>query len=381
MEDAKSFQPGMFEPIIQIGTHPDETYSAFDVDFGFFTETVEDIGRLSFMGATGISGAADFDQTAIQGDFNALSHYLNLRSMLGCMDKTEGFHARINTPVTAPELRVIEPIAKLAQQIGEFTHDGVKYSPRDPRRRALESLFYMIKTCTEERRTQFSTALRPGDLDLLDFDYIKFAENGDVVTNKTLPLESKILALLNWLTTPGTIRDKQAVLGLVRRVSEVSNQQHLSLIERDIITQGYATRIELDTLYPDLPDPPNNNIRNTIRQLFGIPNYNFGQAIPLSRIRPFLTVATDIFRKVEQYLSPVYKHLTVPRYEGGTVVQLTQADYDLGLMRSEVSQSNVGVCIGTLIAPLVFGSRRATTSMQVTRGELVSLILRGSKRG
>lgn len=379
MDDAKSFSPGLYEPVLKVGTNLDPTYEAFDLNFDGNVDFYSEVGVQTFSDAVGVSGAREFNLEHVSTDFKMQSHYLNCRSMFEVVSNVEGRHMKLTTPITKPTITVIEPLAKAQSQFGQFEHQGVSYCPRDPEMLAIEQLMYCCKYAADSRATTFTGDVRPGNVDHIDFRYLKFNSNGMLEDNRECPLSVKVKKLIAWLSADNNVPDIGAALGLIRRVSEVSTALHLSIVEEDLILSGYLTRQALNTLYGRLPEHPNNNMQTAIRQIFGIADWTYGHVIQLNAIRPRLDVVARSFRKVEAVLKPVFKFVSLPKYDGGTAVQLVSSDAQLGTLRSEVPQTVSGVAMGILLYPMDYGPRRQSVSIPTTRYDIVSRVVAAAK--
>lgn len=369
-----TFQPNTFEPIITAGSIIDQTFVGFDLDLAPFTEFCGDAGIQSFNHVEARS-VYPTNPEFVESDFQAVGHFIAARRMADTLKSVSGKETRVTPALTRPVIESTDPIIRASLQYGDFEHEGVHYSPRDPASHMIEQVFNACHHLPDSKRTGFNADTTAGDVNDIDFRYLKISAGGDIVENRQMPLKLRIRTLIHAITDSANDLADGIVLGLVRRVTEVSTEGHLRLVEEDIIGEGIATRAQIDALYVDLPPHPNNVMRDAIRSISGDTQFEYGRAVSARSIRERLDVVTLVFQRLNSYLRSVFKMLKMPKYEGGTTVQLVSREQRTGVLRSEIPQGISGMAFGTMLKPMVYGSRRTVGAMQSTRSEVIALLV------
>jgi len=352
------FNPDAFEEVIIAGTQAIDLYDGFDISFECIDQYADEVGEC-ITGRKFYNTRGNFGTVAnVKHDMRCLTRFAVARALIQTLLETRKVHTRITSAVCNPKLIAPSPIVKLATKVGSFVQDDKKYSPRDVSRLATRFLFGAFEEAPTSRTFAYNNDTT-GDLNQVDFDLLDFNPSGDIASTREMPLQGRLRAFARDLLN----NPNPECFTLAQRVLECSDHHALRRCENIAIGRGWYTRATVAALYPNTPNPVNNDHQIAVRNITGDRTFDAanGRTVAVRFLRERISNIQAIFRKIEVDFTNIVKFLPLNTFNCGDVSQIASYDLEDETISSICQQavSGVGNAVVTRIGINNFGTHRS----------------------
>jgi hypothetical protein len=362
-----AFQPGRFQPVVEIAQRDSGVPLPSDTDFTGIIEVTEKTLTVSLASSRGF-GSVISDPTPKATLALIIGNLLIARNTAEQLSQI-GIHTRLTTPLRSPRLNLLEPIVRAYNYFGHFELEGKLYVCRDLAASFIKSLFTLKVEATERRATAEKN--EHGWSNLLpdiDLDFYHLSPEGEIAFGRKKPLKEYILDLVSYIHGfDGLTTDKK--IPWLQYLLDVSTEASLTQFLR-------AARTLDGFVVPDRNDnsEPTEKHKAAMKKIFGSEYVTDGDSIPVSKFTGSITHAYNLARRVTTERSYGMKSIDLPKYEGGSASQLASYEDDVLLSKVQLSlaDSTAAVAFTTSFAtPRVFKSAPGLEREQLL-SELVS---------
>jgi len=311
-----AFQPGKFQPVIEIAQRDSGVPAPADTDFSGLEEVALATLHVSNASARGL-GSVVVDPVPVSTSASIIAYVLAARNIVEQL-LFIGVHTRLTTPLRAASLCPLEPIVRAYNHYGHFELDGKTYVTRDLVAQLVHYLFRLRLYATESNADGLKyTFQNTGvNLDKIDFSLYHVSNEGEIVFGKRKPLKDYILDLVTYIHSLDalTVNEK---LPWLRFLLDVTTEAGLNQFLRAAKTiEGFA-----------IPDrstntEPSPEHKTHMKKLFGSEFSTDGDVIPLSKFTGPITNAYSLLRRISLERQYAMKTIHLPKYEGGSASQL-----------------------------------------------------------
>nr|UVZ34179.1 capsid protein [Botryosphaeria dothidea partitivirus 4] len=344
-----AFQPGKFQPVVEIAQRDSGVPAPADSDFTGLEEVALATLHVSNASARGL-GSVVSDPVPVATTAQIIAYVLAARNIVEQL-LFIGVHTRLTTPLRAASLSPLEPIVRAYNHFGHFELDGKTYVTRDLVAHLVHALFRLRLYATESNAdgTKYTFQNTGVNLDKIDFDFYHVNNEGEIAYGKRKPLKDYILDLISYIPTIPNLSSHEK-LPWIRFLLDVTTEAGLTQFLRAAkVIEGFAP--------PDrnVLSEPSADHKQHMKKLFGQEFSTDGDTIPVSKFTGPITNAYNLLRRVSLERSYAMKTIPIPKYEGGSASQL--ASYI-----DDVLVSQVPLSLTDSTAAVAF-----TTSYGVTR--------------
>ena len=342
-----AFQPGKFQPVVEIAQRDSGVPAPADTNFSGLREVAEATIQVSRAASRGY-GSTIADPTPVSRLAQIIGYILTARNVVEQMLHI-GVYTRLSTPIRNAVLSPLEPIVRAYNYFGHFELEGKLYVARDLEAAFIRSLFNLryLATTDVAEGSKF-TVLASINFDHIDLSFYHVNTEGDVVFGKKKPLKQYLLDLAAYITTLDLEAD--TLLPLLSYLLDVSTEAGLTNFIRSArVLPGFTAPDRMTT------GEPTAEHKAAMKKLFGSEFSTDGDTIPVSRFTGSITNAYNTLRRVSLELSYAMKTIPIPKYEGGSASQLA-------FYLDDVLTSKVPLSLADSTAAVAF-----TTSYGVSR--------------
>lgn len=324
-----AFQPGKFQPVVEIAQRDSGLPAPAETDFA----GIEEVANATLLVSTAASrgyGSIVSDPVPTATSAMIIGYVLALRNIVEQL-LVIGVHTRVTTPLRAAQLHLLEPIVRAYNYYGHFELDGKLYVARDLEASLIHYLFALRYYATVDVANGTKhTVVATLSLDDINTDFYHLSPDGEVHFGKRKPLKEYILDLVNYIH--GFTLDADQKIPLLRQLLDVSTEAALNNFLRHAKTfQDFAPPGR------DTDEEPSAKHKAAMKKLFNSEYSSPDDSIPISKFTGSITNAYNLARRLTVERSYGMKTIPIPKYEGGSAAQL--AVYDDDVLVSEVPLS------------------------------------------
>jgi len=355
-----AFQPGKFEPVVEVSQRDSGLPAPVETNF----VGLEEVSKSTLLVANAANrgtGSVFPDVVPVASAANIISVVLALRNIVEQL-LFINVYTRVTTPLRSPRLTVLEPIVRAYNYYGHFSIDDKAYVARGLEFLLVKYLFEARSVCTQEVADGTKWTTRGSTSDI-DFSFYHLNDSGEIEFGKRMPLKDYLIKLVKDIDNITDSSD--LAIPILRDILQISNEASLVNFLRTI-RQGYP-----DWTPPsrNLETDPTDAHKKAMKKLFGKEYSSQDETIPISLFTAPITLGYAFIRRVTTERSYAMKTIPIPAYEGGSKSQL--ATY-----RDDILLSDVPLSLGESTAAVAFtqsfGSLRAFNSAPaVEREELL----------
>lgn len=339
-----AFQPGKFQPVVEIAQRDSGLPLPVDTDFSGLVEVSQATLQVANAAARGY-GSVVTDPVPLTRLANVIGYVLACRNIVEQLLHF-GVFTRLSTPLRSAQLAPLEPIVRAYNYFGHFELDGKSYACRDPVTQLIEYLFNLRHSATIECAdgSKFTNLVNI-DLSDIDFDFYHINSSGEIAFGKLAPIKIYILELVKYITSLSSdVLDTDVKLPLLQALLDVSTEASLNNFLRSARTiTGFTP--------PDrtLTTDPTDKHKAAMKKLFGSEYSSIDDVIPVSKFTGSITNAYNLLRRVSTERSYGMRTIPIPKYEGGSAAQLAYLTDDVltSSVPLSVSDSTAAVAFTT----------------------------------
>jgi len=310
-----SFQPGKFQPIVEISQRDSGVPDSTDTNFEGLEEVAVATLQVSLASSRGY-GSVISDPTPVHRLARIIGSVLALRNIVEQL-LFVGFYTRLSTPIRNAQVSPLEPLVRAYNYYGHFELDGKLFVSRDLVADMMKYLFTLKQYATSdiatgEKYTQAATI----DLSDIDLSFYTINPEGEVAFSPSKALRAYVLELIGYLVTFEGLPDTQKI-PWIKYATSISTEAALNNFLR-------SARQLPDFVVPNrLTDAsPTDDHKKAMKKLFGKEFSSPGDTIPVSAFTGSITNAYNLLRRISLERSYGMKTIPIPKYEGGSAAQL-----------------------------------------------------------
>jgi len=342
-----AFQPGKFQPVVEIAQRDSGLPAPADTSFSGLEEVSKATLEVANAASRGF-GSQLADPVPVSRSAMIIGYVLAARNIAEQLLYV-GTHTRLTTPLRSTSLSLLEPIVRCYNYFGHFELDGKTYVCRDLQGELIPYLFglryYATSEVADGSKNTVHATLTFSDIDT---DFYHISNDGEISYGKRKPLKDYILDLVATITALGLTPD--VTITLLRYLLDVSTEASLTNFLR-------SARMHTGFSAPnrDSDSEPTAAHKAAMKKLFGNDYSSPGDTIPVSKFTGSITNAYNLARRVSVERSYGMKTVPLPKYEGGSAAQLA-------VLLDDVLVSQVPLSLSDSTAATAF-----TTSYGVSR--------------
>nr|UVB68790.1 coat protein [Trichoderma harzianum partitivirus 2] len=311
-----AFQPGKFQPVVEIVQKDSGVPAPADTDFSGLEEVTAATLEVAVASTRG-SGSYYPDPVSRLQLAAIIGNVLAARNIVEQLLHI-GIHTRMSTPLRAARVSTLEPIVRAYNYFGHFELEGKLYVTRDMVADLIRRLFILRNFATEEAAIGEKTKPRLSETKFahIQFDFYHLSSEGEIAYGKNKPLKDYILDLVAYIHDADFISVAEKIVWL-RYVLDISTEASLQNFLRSAKSvEGFTP--------PDrgIESEPSAEHKAAMKDLFGEEYSSAGSSIPVSKFTGPITNAYSVLRRKSTELSYVMKTIDFPKYEGGSAAQL-----------------------------------------------------------
>jgi hypothetical protein len=346
-----AFQPGKFQPVIEIAQRDSGLPAPADTDFSGLIEVSSATLQVANAASRGY-GSVVVDPVPLTRMANVIGYVLAARNIVEQLLHV-GVHTRLSTPLRSAQLSLLEPIVRAYNYFGHFELDGKTYVSRDLVSSLVYYLFQLRQTATIENAdgSKFTNLSTGNPLDDIDLDFYHINSSGEIAFGKRTHLKMYILILVKYITgLTESVLPVDEKIPLLSYLLDVSTEASLTNFLRSAKTiTGFAPPSR------DFDSEPTAAHRAAMKKLFGNEYSSPDDVIPISKFTGSITNAYNLARRITTERSYGMRTMPIPKYEGGSAAQLAY-------LTDDVLTSAVNLSLSDSTAAVAF-----TTSYGVSR--------------
>nr|QED88096.1 hypothetical protein [Colletotrichum gloeosporioides partitivirus 1] len=358
-----AFQPGKFQPMVEIAQRDSGVPAPADTNFAGLSEVALATLEVAHAASRGY-GSVVSDPTPKSRLAHVIGYVLACRNIVEQLLHV-GVHARVTTPLRSANLSLLEPIVRAYNYYGHFELEGKLYVGRALETDLIERLFWLRQHAHADVAdgTRSNVTTTAAAYSEIDTDFYHIDSSGEIAFGKRKPLKDYILDLVSYIhgLDSVTVNEKLPLLAFLLDVSTEASLNNFLRTAKTIPGFVPPTR--------NSDDEPTAAHKAAMKKLFGNEYSSTDDTIPLSRFTGSITNAYNTARRVSLEYGYAMKTIPIPKYEGGSAAQL--ASYD-----DDVLSSNVQVSLSDSTAAVAFTtcfgvSRRFKSAPTHDRAELL----------
>nr|UYD21364.1 hypothetical protein [Colletotrichum associated partitivirus 1] len=326
-----AFQPGKFQPMVEIAQRDSGLPAPAETDFAGLTEVAEATLQVATAASRGY-GSVLSDPVPKPKLAKIIGYILTCRNIVEQF-LAIGIHTRLTTPLRSASLSPLEPIVRAYNYYGHFELDGKMYVGRALEETLIDCLFWLKHNATasvaDGTKDSVSVALTFSNIDT---DYYHLSPDGEIAFGKRKNLKDYILQLVSYISTEDSF-DRDKKIPVLTFLLDVSSEASLVNFLRTVKTI-LPTWTTPDRAITD--DPPETH-KAAMKKLFGSEYSTEGDTIPVSKFTGSITFAYNTLRRISIEYGYAMKTIPIPKYEGGSAAQL--ASYNDDVLTSSVQVS------------------------------------------
>nr|QDK65070.1 hypothetical protein [Phoma matteuciicola partitivirus 1] len=359
-----AFQPGKFQPVVEIAQRDSGLPLPVDTDYSGLVE-VSNATLLVANAASRGYGSVVTDPVPLTRLANVIGYVLACRNIVEQLLHL-GVFTRLSTPLRSAQLSILEPIVRAYNYFGHFEIDGKTYACRDPVPQLIENLFHLRHTATLECAdgSKF-TNLANIDMSDIDTDFYHINSSGEIAFGKTAPIKIYILELVKYVSDLGTsVLTLDEKLPMLQSILDISTEASLNNFLRSArALPGFEAPSRT------LDNEPTDKHKAAMKKLFGAEYSSIDDVIPVSKFTGSITHAYNLVRRVSTERSYGMRTIPLPKYEGGSAAQLAY-------LTDDVLTSSVPLSVSDSTAAVAFttsygGPKRFVSAPSQERAELL----------
>lgn len=311
-----AFQPGRFQPVVEIAQRDSGVPAPADTDFSGLEEVALTTLEVAAASSRGF-GSTISDPVPRSKLSQVIGYVLAARNIVEQLLVT-GVHTRVTTPLRAATVSPLEPIVRAYNYFGHFEYESKLYVARGLSDLLVLYLFRLRQFATLEvaHGTKHTVTDPKLDWDDIDLGFYHLRSDGEIGFGKQKVLKDYLLDLVQYIHAfTGFTTDEKIVW--LSYVLDVSNEASLTAFIR---TAKSVTGF--DPPPRTVNDEPSDKHKAAMKRLFGQEYSSAGDTIPTSRLNGSITNAYNTLRRVSQEYGYGMKTIPVPKYEGGSAAQL-----------------------------------------------------------
>lgn len=362
MPKEQQFQPGRFQPVVELAQRDSGVPAPADIDFSGLEKVAEATLETSRAASRGF-GSVNTDPTPLSRLAQIIGYVLAARNIVEQL-LAIGVFTRLSTPIRNASVSPLEPLVRAYQYYGHFELDGKTYVGRGLENQLVKYLFLLKYYATPEvasgSKYTVSATLTFSDIDL---DFYHISNTGEVAFGKIIPFKQYLLNLGSYIITElaGTPDVK---LPLLKYLYDVTTETGLNNFIRTCSTlPGWKTPSRTTA------DEPTAAHKAAMKKLFGSEFSSDDDTIPVQKFTGSITNAYNTLRRVSLELSYSMKTMPMPKYEGGSAAQLAYYTDDVLVSQVPLSLSDSTAAVAF---PISYGcSRLYKSAPAIEREELL----------
>nr|BED98277.1 MAG: coat protein [Aspergillus flavus partitivirus 1]BED98285.1 MAG: coat protein [Aspergillus flavus partitivirus 1]BED98324.1 MAG: coat protein [Aspergillus flavus partitivirus 1] len=331
---APEFKPGCFEPVLTVSMRGDGNTRAFHGDNeGLFAGCL-DVFKTAFATSAAGGSNTEFTRAGMTSISKVFAHYLWVRQLSNQLNEL-GFNDRYRKEV-ATDLILPEPIVKLFNCFGHVEHEEVKYTQLDLEREyawAIVKMAWAVRDLdwNDDNPTVHDTT-QSGWMTRLNLN-----STGEIQVDYHEPVRAYVLRLITHINAQNI--DHEYKLRLIKNIIDVATERDLTAILRWLRVQP-----NVGNLPPRARSDRSNDFENFLRETFGndTPNFLDGRLGPRI-INPIIRKVVEGMRNVVDELFIGMAVVPIPRYEKGSLAQLSETNDDLTFSQFPLSLADLTV--------------------------------------
>jgi hypothetical protein len=360
-----AFQPGKFQPVIEIAQRDSGVPAPADTDFSGLVE----VSKATILVANAASrgfGSLVTDPVPVTRLANVIGYVLACRNIVEQLLHI-GIHTRLTTQLRSAQLSLLEPIVRAYNYFGHFELDGKTYVCRDLVTPLIMNLFMLRYFATTENAdgTKFTNMVPGAPLDDIDINFYHLNASGEIAFGKQIDLKAYLLEFVKHITNIGSdIVSNDAKFPLLQQLLDVSTEAGLNNFIRSVKTiPGFTVPNR------SLLTEPTAQHKAAMKKLFGAEYSSPDDVIPISKFNGSITNAYNLARRVTLERSYAMRTMPLPKYEGGSAAQLAYLTDDVLISAVNLSLSDSTAAVAFTTSYGV--SRRYVSAPSQAREELI----------
>lgn len=330
---APEFKPGCFEPVITVSMRGDSNTRAFHGDSQGLFDGCLDAFKIAFSSSAAGGSNTEYTRAGMTSISKVMAQYLWARQLSNQLAHF-GFNDRYRKEI-ATDFPLPEPIVKLFNCYGHVEHEEVKYTQLDLEREyawALVNLAWMTRDLdwNDENPTVYDTF--NGWTTRLNLN-----STGEIQVDYTEPVRMYVLRLIAHINALDV--DPEYRLRLIKNIIDVSTDRDLNTMLRWLRNQP-----NIGNLPPRQDTGRIEAFEMVLRQAFpnDVPNFRDGRIGPRV-MNPVIHKVTEGLRNVVEELFINMAIVQMPRYEKGSLAQLSETTDDLTFSQFPLSLADLTV--------------------------------------
>lgn len=361
---APEFKPGTFEPVVTVSPRSDGLTRAFHSDRQGLYDGCLDTIRVAFAASMAGGSNTPYNRSALPAISKIFAQYLwcrNLSNQLGELGLNNRYARELSQTFPLPE-----PIVKLFNCYGHVEHEEVKYVQLDLEREFCWSLIHLLEMVNGK------------DLDNDDLEIdtpedptwtqrLHLSTQGEVTVNLEQPVRVYVNQLIAHIS--GRNISPETRLRIVKNIIDVATERDLSAALRFLRSQtglGNLPQRGSTTLTPEF--------RDRMKAIFGEhAPINNGDALDSKKINSTIRSVTEFLRRVVDELFIPFAVVTIPKYERGSLAQLSETIDDLTFTHFPLSLADLTVTAAFKVGRVLRRFLRASPEQtdDLLRGDLI----------
>lgn len=360
-----AFQPGKFQPVIEIAQRDSGLPAPADTDFSGLVEVSSATLQVANAASRGY-GSVITDPVPLARMANVIGYVLAARNIVEQLLHV-GVHTRLTTPLRSAQLSLLEPIVRAYNYFGHFELEGKTYVSRDLASSLIYYLFNLRQTATLENAdgSKFTNFTTGTPLEDIDIDFYHVNPSGEIAFGKRTNLKLYMLELVKYVSglSDATLSTDEKLPWLTFLL-DVSTEASLTNFLRSAKTiTGFVPPSR------DIPTEPTAAHKAAMKKLFGAEYSSPDDVIPISKFTGSITNAYNLARRITTERSYGMRTMPIPKYEGGSAAQLASLTDDVlaSAVNLSLSDSTAAVAFTTSYGV----SRRYKSAPSQERAELL----------
>lgn len=362
---APEFKPGTFEPVLTVSQRGDGLTRAFHGDSQGLADVALDSFRIAYSSSMGQGGNISFNRPVIPQYAKLLSEVMwlkNLANQLSELNINNRFSKELAFSFPIPE-----PVVKLFNCYGHVEHESVKYAQLDLERAFACSLVDLVEMAKDADFTD------EDDLHLNDVTHdewlrrIRLNPQGEIEISTQQSVAQYVSDIVAHLTTRAIPPEQR--LRYVKSIIDVATERDLA------VALGWLRRQpNVGNLPARGNDRINTDFRNRIWKIFGdhAPTDN-GSVLDSKHINKSIHRIMEGLRTAIDEFFNTMALVPLPRYEQGSLAQMSETSDDLTFSHFPLSLADLTVSAGFKVGRVLRRFLRASPELtnESLRGELV----------
>ncbi|BDF97659.1 capsid protein [Aspergillus niger partitivirus 1] len=332
---APEFKPGAFEPIIQVSPRGDGLTRAFHGDKEGLFQVCKDTYAIAYASSLGSGGNIDYNRGTMSQLAKITAQFLwvrNLSNQLAHLGVNNRFAKGLLQDFPLPE-----PIIKLFNVYGHVEHEEVKYTQLDLEREFCWSMLDLL-TMTNDVDWDDDNDLGVADPPEHDeLDTFMLSSTGEIEITRTVSVSEYLSTILHHISGQAGLTSEQK-LRYSKNIIDVATERDLRAALLWLRNQPGVGQL------PARPARDPAGLRDRLVPLFGDHvQTDPGRSLPTKDIAKAISrISEGIRRAVDEIFVSVTLG-TIPKYEKGSLAQLSETIDDTTTMHFPMSFADLTV--------------------------------------